>query len=78
LRVAEATALSVPGFVRWGLLGLLALGGLLACGEPCRELQAVCDRCVDPNLKASCELAVDEQSDDACEQNIDNYDNACD
>ncbi len=56
----------------------LTLGILVAgCGDPCEDLQAVCDRCQDPNQKAACERSVDDDPDDVCEQNIDSYDSIC-
>lgn len=55
----------------------LAVGMLGACGDPCEDLQFICDRCQDPNKKADCERSVDEDSDDLCEQNIDSYGSIC-
>lgn len=63
---------------RWRA-AVLAIAGatLAACGDPCEDLQVICDRCQDPNKKADCERSVDEDSDDLCEQNIDSYDSIC-
>lgn len=54
-------------------IGFLTVG----CGDPCGDLQAVCDQCQDPNQKAACERSVDEDSDDVCEQNIESYGSIC-
>jgi hypothetical protein len=57
---------------------LLALFlGLAACGDPCADLQVICDQCLDPNQKAACEESVDSGADDTCERNIDSYSNVC-
>ena len=49
----------------------------VGCGNPCGDLQVVCDSCQDPNHKAACEQSVDNDSDDICEQNIESYDSIC-
>ncbi|HHH31417.1 MAG TPA: hypothetical protein ENK57_24140 [Polyangiaceae bacterium] len=60
-------------------MGLSAVGlSLLAgCGDPCGDLQEICDLCVDPNQKAACEASVDAGTDDVCEQDLDSYGNVC-
>ena len=50
---------------------------LAGCGDPCGDLQEICDLCVDPNQKAACEASVDEGADDVCEQDLDSYGNVC-
>jgi hypothetical protein len=47
------------------------------CGDPCAELQDICNTCADPNHFAACESSVDLENDDECEQNIDSYGNVC-
>lgn len=58
------------------LLGSLLAGGT-ACGDPCADLQDVCERCSDPNQRAACERSVDEDPDEVCEQNLDAYGRIC-
>jgi hypothetical protein len=50
---------------------------IVGCGDPCADLQEICDLCLDPNQKAACEESVDAGADDVCEQNIDSYGNVC-
>jgi hypothetical protein len=63
---------------RLASLGLFVWLACAGCGDPCEDLQLICDRCQDPNHKAACEKSVDEDPDDVCEQNIDSYDAICD
>lgn len=65
---------------RWCLSAaslLVGLSSIVGCGDPCQDLQDICDQCLDPNQKAACEQSVDEGADDLCEQNIDSYSNVC-
>lgn len=68
LRPARVAALFVVS-----LLPVVGTG----CGDPCGDLQEICDLCVDPNQKAACEASVDDGADDVCEQDIDSYGNVC-
>lgn len=62
---------------RW-LGGLvLALAGVVGCADTCGDLQAICDRCGDPNQRASCENTVDVDDRDLCERNIDSFEDIC-
>ncbi len=49
----------------------------LGCGNPCVDLQEICDVCNDPDQKASCEGFVDRDVADACDSNIDNFNKIC-
>jgi len=62
----------VAGLTVTGLLTSVA-----ACGDPCAELQEICNTCADPNHFEACEFSVDSENDDDCEQNIDSYGNVC-
>ena len=69
--------LAVPARFVSGLFLLGLLASVAACGDPCADLQVICDDCLDPNQKAACEESVDADSDETCEQNIDSYSNVC-
>jgi hypothetical protein len=58
-------------------MALAWVAAAAGCGDPCADLQAICDQCQDPNRKAACERSVDEDSDDVCEQNIESYGSIC-
>ena len=58
-------------------VGGLLLAGLAACGDPCAELQDICEVCNDPNQRAACERSVDEDPAEVCEQNLDSYQRIC-
>lgn len=55
------------------LLGSVTVG----CGDPCAELQPVCNRCQNVGHKLSCEQSVDEGDEDLCQQDIDSYELVC-
>jgi len=76
LTFAPRMAATPSGGAALFALGLLSLGGG-GCGDPCGDLQDICDQCVDPNQKAACEASVDEGAVDVCQQNIDSYGNVC-
>lgn len=50
---------------------------LPACGNPCEDLQLVCDKCKDANHKASCEASVDRDNQPLCQQDIENFNAIC-
>ena len=66
---------ALPAIGSATLLVMALLTG--SCGNPCVDLQDVCDLCNDTNQKASCEHFVDQDVSDLCEENIDNFNQIC-
>ncbi len=61
------------------LSALIAVIAFVAgCGDPCDDLQLVCDRCVDPVQLASCERIVDVGSADVCDVALEELEKICD
>lgn len=49
----------------------------VGCGNPCADLQEICDRCQDPNQKASCETTVDSGDGEQCGKSEGDYEDVC-
>jgi hypothetical protein len=58
-------------------LTLVLIGTSGGCASTCRDLQEICDQCIDPNQRASCEASVDADDQERCELDIDSFEDIC-
>jgi hypothetical protein len=57
------------------LLSLAALSS--GCGKACKDLEDVCNRCADANIKAACQATADENNQDDCTDSIEGFELIC-